>query len=76
MAVLYREEEEEAAITKRDTKVEKLNDTKSLNDSKMDNAVGYSKKNAIVNNNIDTEKLVGLCFSVIIFRDFVYIGFL
>ncbi len=46
----------EVTITKRDIKVEKLNETKSLNDSKINNEIGYSKKNAIVNNNIDTEK--------------------
>ena len=48
----------EASITKRDAKVEKLNDTKSLNDSRIDNAVGYSKKNSTVENNISTEKAI------------------
>lgn len=46
----------EAAITKRDAKVEKLNNTKSLNDSKINNKIGYSKKNSIISNNIYTEK--------------------
>lgn len=46
----------EAAITKRDAKLEKLNNTKSLNDSKINNKIGYSKKNSIISNNIYTEK--------------------